>query len=66
MTNQKATGRCWMFASLNAMRIAFIKSKNIEDFEFSQNYLFFWDKVSAAMTYLLRFLEFYFTLKIKN
>lgn len=56
MTNQKATGRCWMFASLNAMRIAFIKSKNIEDFEFSQNYLFFWDKVSAAMTYLLRFL----------
>ena len=37
--------RCWLFACLNAMRIAFNKSKTLEDFEFSQGYLFFWDKV---------------------
>ena len=48
VTNQKSTGRCWLFACLNAMRIAFNKSKTLEDFEFSQGYLFFWDKVGLV------------------
>ena len=53
ITNQKSTGRCWLFACLNAMRIAFAKSKNIDaDFEFSQNYLFFWDKVERCNYFL--------------
>ena len=46
VTNQRSSGRCWIFACLNAMRIPFVKANNLEDFEFSQNYLFFWDKVS--------------------
>lgn len=45
ITNQKGTGRCWIFACLNAIRIPFMRKYNIEDFEFSQAYLFFWDKV---------------------
>lgn len=45
MTNQKSSGRCWIFAMLNAMRIPFVKQYNLEEFEFSQGYLFFWDKV---------------------
>ncbi len=45
VTNQRSSGRCWLFACLNAMRIPFMKENNLDDFEFSQGYLFFWDKV---------------------
>lgn len=45
MTNQKNSGRCWIFATLNVIRIPFMKQYNLEEFEFSQAYLFFWDKV---------------------
>lgn len=45
VTCQKSTGRCWLFAGLNMLRHNFIISKNLPlDFEFSQAYLFFWDK----------------------
>lgn len=46
ITNQKSSGRCWIFAILNVMRAPFVKMYNIEEFEFSQSYLFYWDKVS--------------------
>jgi len=52
VTNQKSSGRCWIFACLNAMRIPFIKNKSLDDFEFSQNYLFFWDKVERSNYFL--------------
>ncbi|KAL5016017.1 hypothetical protein ScPMuIL_005606 [Solemya velum] len=52
MTNQKSSGRCWIFACLNMMRIPFMKQYSIEDFEFSQTYLFFWDKLERS-NYLL-------------
>jgi len=44
-TDQKSSGRCWLFAALNVIRRQIIKKYNIKDFEFSQNYLFFWDKL---------------------
>ena len=44
VTNQKKSGRCWLFAGLNTMRPAVIKKYNLESFEFSQSYLSFWDK----------------------
>lgn len=46
ITNQKNSGRCWIFACLNIMRIPFMKRWHLEEFEFSQTYLYFWDKVS--------------------
>lgn len=52
ITNQKSSGRCWIFACLNAMRIPFIKEKTMEDFEFSQGYLFFWDKIERSNYFL--------------
>lgn len=52
MTNQKSSGRCWIFACLNAMRVHFVKAKNLDDFEFSQNYLFFWDKIERSNYFL--------------
>lgn len=45
ITNQKSSGRCWLFAALNVIRRQMIKEYNLsDDFEFSQSYLFFWDK----------------------
>ena len=59
MTNQRSSGRCWLFACLNAMRVPFAKQKNLEDFEFSQNYLFFWDKVERSNYFLNAIAESY-------
>jgi len=54
VTDQKSSGRCWIFALLNCMRIPVMKQLKIEDLEFSQSYLFFWDKVQPhLLTYLL-------------
>lgn len=52
MTNQKSSGRCWLFASLNTIRIPFVKHFNVEDFEFSQGYLFFCDKIERCNFFL--------------
>ncbi|XP_034933674.1 bleomycin hydrolase [Chelonus insularis] len=52
MTNQKNSGRCWIFATLNVIRIPFIKHFNLEEFEFSQPYLFFWDKIERCNYFL--------------
>jgi len=48
VTNQKQTGRCWMFAGLNLLRFAARRKLEVKEFEFSQNYLMFWDKVERA------------------
>jgi bleomycin hydrolase len=52
ITNQKSSGRCWLFAGLNIMRPLVIDKLKLNDFEFSQNYLFFWDKMEKANTFL--------------
>ena len=45
-SNQKSTGRCWIFAAVNMLRRDIIKKHNIpEDFEFSQSFVFFYDKL---------------------
>lgn len=44
-TNQKQSGRCWIFAGLNVLREIIGKKYNIENFEFSQNYVAFYDKL---------------------
>ena len=51
-TNQEDSGRCWIFAGLNAMRGPFKKDKKLEEFEFSQNYLFFWHKIESSNNFL--------------
>lgn len=44
VTNQKASGRCWIFAAMNVMREIAAKNSNMESLELSQNYIAFWDK----------------------
>ena len=49
VANQKQSGRCWMFAALNTMRHDMKNNLKIEgDFELSQSYTFFWDKLEKA------------------
>ena len=52
ITNQKNSGRCWNFATLNVLRVPFIKQYNLEEFEFSQAYLFYWDKIERSYYFL--------------
>ncbi|MGA7669517.1 MAG: C1 family peptidase [Nitrolancea sp.] len=57
VTNQKRSGRCWMFAGLNLFRVGAMKAMNLKDFEFSQNYTLFWDKVERANYFLEAIIE---------
>jgi len=57
VTNQRSSGRCWIFASTNVFRVAIMKKYGLEKFELSQNYLFFWDKVEKAYFFLESILE---------
>uniref|UniRef100_A0A8C4Q344 Bleomycin hydrolase n=1 Tax=Eptatretus burgeri TaxID=7764 RepID=A0A8C4Q344_EPTBU len=55
--NQKKSGRCWIFACLNTMRLPLMKKFNVEELELSQTYIFFWDKVERANFLLRTFAE---------
>lgn len=52
VTNQKASGRCWLFAGLNILRELVAKKYNLKEFEFSQNYQAFWDKFEKINYFL--------------
>ena len=58
ITNQKQSGRCWLFAGLNILRPKVIENNNLEKFEFSQNFLAFWDKLEKANCFLENIIEF--------
>lgn len=58
ITNQKSSGRCWLFAGLNVMRPAVMERYKLNKFEFSQNYLAFWDKMEKANCFLEHIIEF--------
>lgn len=57
LTNQKNSGRCWIFAALNSIRIPFMKQYNLDEFEFSQTYLFYWDKIERCHYFLNNIIE---------
>jgi bleomycin hydrolase len=58
ITNQKKSGRCWLFAGLNILRPKIIENNKLKSFEFSQNYLAFWDKLEKANCFLENIIEF--------
>ncbi|HEY7144951.1 MAG TPA: C1 family peptidase [Streptosporangiaceae bacterium] len=57
VTNQKRSGRCWLFAGLNLLRVGAMREMGLKDFEFSQNYAMFWDKVERANYFLEAIIE---------
>ena len=52
VTNQKSSGRCWLFAALNLFRPGAMKKMNVKEFEFSQAHIHFWDKFERANCFL--------------
>ncbi|WP_161979990.1 aminopeptidase C [Streptococcus sp. S784/96/1] len=52
VSNQKASGRCWMFAALNTFRHKLINQFKLENFELSQAHTFFWDKYEKSNWFL--------------
>ncbi|WP_449459209.1 aminopeptidase C [Streptococcus suis] len=52
VSNQKASGRCWMFAALNTFRHKLISDFKLENFELSQSHTFFWDKYEKSNWFL--------------
>ena len=47
-TNQKKSGRCWIFSSMNVLREKIAAKYNIKNFELSQNFIAFYDKLEKA------------------
>lgn len=52
VTNQKKSGRCWMFAAMNLFRVDAMQKMQLEKFEFSQCYPQFWDKLERSNYFL--------------
>ena len=52
ITDQKSSGRCWLFTGLNVMRAKAIAKHNLGSFEFSQTYSFFFDQLEKANLFL--------------
>ena len=46
--NQKASGRCWIFAATNVLREMIAKDLNLTNFELSQSYIAFYDRLEKA------------------
>ncbi len=52
ITSQGKSGRCWLFAGLNMLRRKTAEKLKLKDFEFSQNFLMFYDKLEKANYFL--------------
>ncbi|KAH3675134.1 hypothetical protein WICMUC_002790 [Wickerhamomyces mucosus] len=57
MTSQNSSGRCWLFASTNVFRTYYQRKFELESFELSQSYLFFYDKLEKANYLLTNIIE---------
>lgn len=56
-SNQRQSGRCWLFAALNMLRVPAMKKMNVKEFEFSQNWAMFWDKFERANWFLQHIID---------
>ena len=56
-TSQMRSGRCWGFAGLNLLRIYLGRKYKIKNFEFSQNYFMFYDKLEKSNYFLENIIE---------
>ncbi len=52
ITNQKSSGRCWLFTGLNVLRAQIMKEHGIPELELSQNYNFFYDQLEKSNLFL--------------
>ena len=60
VTDQKSSGRCWMFTGMNVLRNQAIRKHNLPaDFQFSQAYLFFYDQLEKSNLFLQAMIDTY-------
>ena len=52
ITNQESSGRCWLFTGMNVMRAKMIAEQNLDEFQFSQVYGFFFDQLEKSNLFL--------------
>lgn len=52
VSNQQSSGRCWMFTGFNVLRTEMIAKYNLGEFNFSHNYLFFYDQLEKSNLFL--------------
>ena len=52
ISNQKSSGRCWLFTGLNTLKPMVQEKYKVNDFDFSHNYNFFWDQFEKANLFL--------------
>lgn len=52
ITDQKGSGRCWMFTSMNVLRPTVMKKYGLNNFDFSHNYTYFWDLFEKSNLFL--------------
>jgi bleomycin hydrolase len=52
ISNQRSSGRCWLYTGLNTLKPVVLNKYDIKDFEFSQTYNFFWDQFEKSNLFL--------------
>ena len=52
ITNQRSSGRCWLFTGLNVLRAQMMNQHDLPKLELSQSYGFFWDQLEKANLFL--------------
>ena len=52
ITDQKSSGRCWLFTGLNVLRAKMIDKHDLREMEFSQNYCSFYDLLEKSNLFL--------------
>lgn len=57
ITHQDKSGRCWMFSTLNVLRVKTMRVLDVDDFEFSQAYLTFYEKLEKSNAFLDRIIQ---------
>ena len=59
ITDQKSSGRCWLFTGLNVLRSKVINQRSLNELEFSQVYLFFYDQLEKSNLFLQAVIDTY-------
>jgi len=57
ITDQKRSGRCWLFTGLNVLRAKAIAKHKLKEFQFSQAYIFFYDQLEKSNMFLQNIID---------
>lgn len=58
ITDQKSSGRCWLFTGLNMLRAQMMADNNLPELKLSQNYLFFYDQLEKSNLFLQAVIDY--------